>query len=89
MRRRGLRTVIAKLEARKRLKRSIAPIIFTLYPEEGAGEIVGLASGKETVSRLYGEASLSGFAARASAALGGARIMFACHAPPEPPAAIL
>ncbi len=89
MRRRGLHTAVAKLEAKRRNRRSPRPIIFALYPEEEAGEIIGLQNGRDNVPRLFGEACLTAFAERASRALNGARIMFAQYALPEPQDAIL
>lgn len=78
MKRRALRTAIAKLEAKRRNRRAQPPIIFALYPEEAAGlQIVGLSNHRNEVPRLYGEANLAAFAERARAALGGARIMIA------------
>lgn len=85
MRRRGLRTAVAKLEAKARLRRLPVPIIFALYADEGGGEIIGLSNLSRDVPRLYGETSLGGFAERARAALGGIRIMVARHALSEPP----
>ena len=87
MKRRGLRTAIAKLEAKRRNRRWPVPIIFTLYEDEGAGEIVGLSNLSRDVPRLYGEGCLTAFAERARAALGGARIMVGRYAAPEPPMA--
>lgn len=84
MRRRGLRTAIAKLEAKKRNRRAVRPIIFAMYADEGGGEIVGLSNLGVDVPRLYGETCLTAFAERARAALGGIRIMVARHALPEP-----
>lgn len=80
MRRRGLRTALAKLETKRRCRRSPRPIIFALYPEEEAGEIVGLKNGGEEVTRLLSETCLTKFAARASWMLNGARIMWATYA---------
>ncbi|MGL5837027.1 MAG: hypothetical protein ACRCY3_00835 [Sphingorhabdus sp.] len=80
MRRRGLRTAVAKLEAKARLRRLPVPIIFALYADEGGGDIIGLSNLSRDVPRLYGEASLSSFADRARAALGGIRIMVARYA---------
>jgi hypothetical protein len=85
MRRRGLRTAVAKLEAKARLRRLPVPIIFALYADEGGGEIIGLSNLSRDVPRLYGEANLGSFAERARAALGGLRILIARHAPQEPP----
>jgi hypothetical protein len=84
MRRRGLRTAVAKLEAKARLRRLPVPIIFALYSDEGGGEIIGLSNLSRDVPRLNGEASLADFAERARAALGDIRIMVARYAVPEP-----
>lgn len=84
MRRRGLRTAVAKLEAKARLRRLPVPIIFALYVDEGGGEIIGLSNLRRDVPRLCGETSVASFAVRARAALGGIRIMVARYAVQEP-----
>ncbi len=90
MKRRGLRTAIAKLEAKRRNRRAVRPIIFTMYPgEDGGGEIIALASGRDTVARLWQDSDLGAFARRAASALGGARILIARHRPAESPEASL
>lgn len=82
MRRRGLHAAVAKLEMKRRHIRRRAPIILGLYPDEGGGEVVGLALGLCVVERR--EECMTAFAHRAAAVLGGARIMFAVHAELEP-----
>lgn len=76
---RGLAARLKRLEAKRRNRRSFAPIIFALYGDEGGGEIVGLSSFGSEVSRLQSDACLATFAERARAALGRARIMIALY----------
>ena len=77
---RGLSARMAKLEAKQRVKRIITPVIIGLYPEENAGDIVGLGNGIDEIIRLECENSLTAFACRASNALGHPRIMLAIYA---------
>ena len=88
MRRRGLRTAIAKLEAKARLRRLPVPIIFTLYADEGGGDVLGFVRADGAgVDRSWQDSDLNSFAGRASRALGGARILWARYArqvPPQP-----
>ena len=86
---RALATRLKKLEAKRHNRRFKRAIIFTLYPDENAGEIVGLHNHRDDCHRLFGEKCLTAFAARASAALGGARIMLARYATPEPLGVVL
>ncbi len=64
MRRRGLKSAIAKLESRKRFTQFCWPLIIAQYPEEGAGDIVGLKAGDDEYPRLYRDKDFPAFALR-------------------------
>jgi hypothetical protein len=84
MRRRGLRTAVAKLEAKARLRHAKRLVIFTLQPEANAGEIIGFSDLRDTVDRLWPDSDLGAFAMRAAKALGGARVLSAVYPAPAP-----
>ena len=85
---RALLTRLKKLEAKRRTRRVHRPIIFACYAEEGGGDILALSMGAaRVVNRLFTDQCMTAFAYRAASVLGGARIMFAVHAEPEPSSA--
>ena len=71
MRRRGLKSAVTKLEARKRPPQFRWPIILAQYQDEGCGEIVGLKSNDESFARLYNETDFAAFALRVQDETGG------------------
>lgn len=79
---------VRRLETQNRSRRPKPPIIFTVYPDQPCGGIIGLAGmAGATVDRGWSE-PLADLARRARAALGGARVMIARYAPsvaPQPP----
>ena len=90
MRRRGLKSAVAKLESRKRPTQFRWPIILAQYQDEGCGEIVGLKSNDESFARLYNETDFAAFALRVQDETGGPlpinapRLFVALYAEPAP-----
>lgn len=71
MYRRGLKSAVTKLEARKKPRQFRWPIIITQYPEEGAGEIIGLKAGDNEFPRLYRDKDFASFSLRVQQEGGG------------------
>lgn len=90
MRRRGLKTAIAKLESRKRPTQFCWPVIIAQYPSENCGEIVGLKSGDHEFPRLNSESDFAAFSLRVQADAGGTlpfnapRLLVAVYGEPVP-----
>ena len=71
MYRRGLKSAVTKLEARKKPRQFRWPIIIAQYPEEGCGEIIGLKAGDNEFPRLYRDKDFPSFALRVQQEGGG------------------
>ena len=70
MYRRGLKSAVTKLEARKKPRQFRWPIIIAQYPEEGCGEIIGLKAGDNEFARLW-DKDFPSFALRVQQEGGG------------------